>query len=128
MKKLEIARALSRVGTDRKGSGASRKPPAWCRGFLFARIDSRAPASYHVGMDPRTALIPPLSDRHRDVLRRVYGDGVFPETHADGIADVPFLDREALIRAGMLQAVRRGHYRGYRVTAEGLVWLADRGP
>ena len=69
---------------------------------------------------PREDLIPPLSEKHISVLRRLYGDGVFPETHAAGLSDVPFLDLEAMVRAGRIEKKRRGRYSGYRVTETGI--------
>jgi hypothetical protein len=74
----------------------------------------------------RDTLILPLLSRYADILRRVLGDGTFPETHLDGLSDCAFLDIEALRQAGYLETVKRGRYQGIRITEAGLVWLAKR--
>lgn len=67
----------------------------------------------------RDKLIPPLSARHIALLRRIHGDGVAPIVHADGLSDIAFLDIEALCRAGLLERLTMGRFKGYRVTDAG---------
>jgi hypothetical protein len=75
----------------------------------------------------RAALLPAIADRHLAALRRIYGDGILPEIFEGALSDVPFLDLMALERAGLIRRVRRGHYRGYRVTEAGCRILEPRG-
>jgi len=71
----------------------------------------------------REDLIPTLSDKHISILRRLYGDGVFPETHAAGLSDISFLDLEAMVRAGWIERKKRGRYNGFRVSEVGKAQL-----
>lgn len=70
-------------------------------------------------MHARNSLIPPISEKHLDIFRRIYGNGEIPEVHKDALSDVSFLDIQALIRAGWIEEKKRGRYQGYSVTAAG---------
>lgn len=74
-------------------------------------------------MDPRDALIPEITEKHREIVRRIYGRGIAPQVHQDSLRDVAFLDLEALCRAGYIERLTQGRFRGYRVTGKGLGWL-----
>ena len=67
----------------------------------------------------RDDLIPPIGPHHVAILRRIHAGGVAPITHDDGLADIAFLDIEALCRAGLLARVTMGRFKGYRVTEAG---------
>jgi hypothetical protein len=64
----------------------------------------------------RDDLIPQISERHLTLLKRIHGDGIAPIVHADGLPDIAFLDIEAMCRAGLLERLTMGRFKGYRVT------------
>jgi hypothetical protein len=77
--------------------------------------------------DARAALLPAIADRHLAAMRRIHGDGVLPSIFEGAVSDIAFLDLMALERARLIRRVRRGHYRGYRVTEAGCRILEPRG-
>ncbi|HAE03230.1 MAG TPA: hypothetical protein DCL95_15900 [Rhodospirillaceae bacterium] len=72
----------------------------------------------------RDDLIPQISERHLTLLMRIHGDGIAPIVHADGLADIAFLDIEALCRGELIARVTMGRFKGYRVTEAGKALIA----
>ncbi|MBB56481.1 MAG: hypothetical protein CMM42_04550 [Rhodospirillaceae bacterium] len=67
----------------------------------------------------RDDLVPPIGPHHVAILRRIHAGGVAPIVHASGLADIAFLDIEALCRAGLLDRLTMGRFKGYRLTKVG---------
>jgi predicted transcriptional regulator len=73
----------------------------------------------------RDDLVPPIGPHHVAILRRIHDGGVAPIVHASGLADIPFLDIEALCRAGLLERLTMGRFKGYRLTDAGKTLLMN---
>lgn len=73
----------------------------------------------------RDDLVPPINPQHVAFLRRIHAGGVAPIVHADGLADIAFLDIEALCRAGLLERLTIGRFKGYRLTDAGKTLLTN---
>lgn len=67
----------------------------------------------------REELLPPIGQHHIDLLERIYANSRLHEMNVCQLQDVPFLDLEAMIRAGLVVRKRRGHYNGIMVTEVG---------
>ncbi|MBB56152.1 MAG: hypothetical protein CMM42_02850 [Rhodospirillaceae bacterium] len=73
----------------------------------------------------RDDLIPPIGPHHVAILCRIHAGGVAPIVHASDLADIPFLDIEALCRAGLLERLTIGRFKGYRLTDTGKTLLMN---